>query len=71
MVFNSHNSYISPSWYKNKDYNVPTWNYCTILAKVRIHKITEKENIKALLEEQVVYFEKKNWSMDSLLDALM
>ncbi|WP_186645333.1 FMN-binding negative transcriptional regulator [Fluviispira vulneris] len=71
LVFNSHNSYISPTWYRNKDYNVPTWNYCTILAKVRINKITDKEEIKTLLEKQVAYFEKTNWSMSSLSEALM
>ncbi|APJ02795.1 FMN-binding negative transcriptional regulator [Silvanigrella aquatica] len=75
LIFNSHSSYISPSWYRNPSMNVPTWNYCTIKLTAKINKITDKQNIKTILEHQIRDFERSQWTMNdfpaSLLDDMI
>lgn len=71
LIFNSHNSYISPSWYRNPSESVPTWNYCTIKVRVKINKITDKQNIKSILDIQIRDFERSDWTMNALPITLM
>jgi transcriptional regulator len=63
-IFTGPHSYISPTWYKTND--VPTWNYTAVHAHGSIRVITNKEELKGVLDKLVSKYEQKNensWSV--------
>ncbi len=70
VIFNGPHSYISPSWYKNKDLP-PTWNYSTVHAYGSPRIIFEKKRIREFLCRLTLESEKRidgAWSID-LIDS--
>ncbi|OHX37042.1 transcriptional regulator [Methylomonas sp. LWB] len=59
-VFQSENSYISPSWYASKPQTgkvVPTWNYATVHAYGKLRIIDDPAWIRRQLEDMTAAFE--------------
>lgn len=64
-IFLGPHTYISPSWYQEAK-DVPTWNYTTVHAHGSIRIITDKEELKSVLNKLVSKFESKKenaWSV--------
>lgn len=65
IVFQGPHTYISPSWYKNRD-TVPTWNYATVHVKGLPEVIHDTEELRKMVTELTHYHESQiesDWSM--------
>ncbi len=60
VVFQSAQSYVSPSWYPSKAEHgkaVPTWNYIVVQARGRLRAIDDAAWVRALVERLTTRFE--------------
>ncbi|MGH8279942.1 MAG: FMN-binding negative transcriptional regulator [Gammaproteobacteria bacterium] len=55
-VFTGPNAYISPSWYESP-VTVPTWNYAVVHATGRPAIVSDKQRVRAILEQLVAIHE--------------
>ncbi len=64
-VFQGPHTYISPSWYKNRE-TVPTWNYATVHAYGKPKVIHEPEELREMVTNLTHYHESQlpsDWSL--------
>jgi transcriptional regulator len=71
LLFNSPDSYISPTWYNNPAENVPTWNYCSVLVKAKSFLSKDPKKIQEILKIQISEYEKNNWSLNDLSEEFI
>ncbi len=57
-VFQGPNTYVSPSWYKNRE-TVPTWNYATVHAYGKPKVIHETDKLRKMVTQLTHYHESK------------
>lgn len=65
-VFQGPHTYISPSWYENRE-TVPTWNYATVHVYGKPKVIHELEDLKKMVTRLTHYHESQvdtDWSLD-------
>ena len=65
VVFQGPHSYISPSWYKNRE-TVPTWNYATVHVYGKARIIHEESALREMVTRLTHYHESQvesNWKM--------
>lgn len=64
-VFSGPHTYITPSWYKNRE-TVPTWNYATVHVQGSASIIHDVDELKAIVTELTQHHEsqvKTDWSL--------
>ncbi len=65
-VFQGPHTYVSPSWYKNRE-TVPTWNYATVHASGKPKLIHEPEELREMVTKLTYYHENQlssDWSLE-------
>lgn len=62
VIFTGPHAYISPDWYHQK-VTVPTWNYSAVHAYGKPHELSSREELRALVTEQVRLYERKEESL--------
>ena len=66
-IFHGPHAYISPTWYEAAN-TVPTWNYQAVHVYGRYTAIDDPEELKAVIEKTVTFYEapeKTPWSMQN------
>lgn len=72
VVFQGPHSYISPSWYKNRE-TVPTWNYATVHAYGLPRIIDTPDELREMAVRLTKFHEtqiESNWSLDEAADTV-
>lgn len=69
VIFQGDHSFISPTWY-DKHPSVPTWNYMTVHAYGKPTIVEDSEQVKNLLHELVLQYE-KTWNMLELPETYL
>jgi transcriptional regulator len=62
VSFQGPNRYVSPTIYVDK-LNVPTWSYATVQIRGTVELVSDKEDLKDILNMTVQFFEKANNSI--------
>jgi transcriptional regulator len=68
VVFQGPQTYISPSWYVNRD-EVPTWNYATVHVYGKSKIIQDEDELRKMVTQLTHYHENKietDWSLDEV-----
>jgi transcriptional regulator len=68
-VFQGAHGYISPSWYAAKHNTVPTWNYAAAHVYGVPKLITQKAQLRVLVDRLARQYEHHGWTLDAQDDS--